>query len=302
MEEITVRFWQPQDLPDLQEIFTAAFGDPPDIAAAFHRVFLTAPEVCTLAAVPDPERPAGRPVAAAYCLPGPTLHFPDRSIPSAYLYAFGCLPAWRGQGITKKVYTSVFTALHQQGLAGCLIPATDALLQAYNRTGYSFVPLGRIRSARATGADARKAVPLPAEPLPWQEYARLREAWLQPHPHAAYPDSYYRLAEAYDYSFLALPGALAAVIPLEGRCVVAELLCPEANPARALAGIAEACPAVEYEVRTPAFFPGPGELRTFAYCHDPGERRAQATVRPALDSVLFRSPETESFWYPFGLE
>ena len=49
MEEITVRFWQPQDLPDLQEIFTAAFGDPPDIAAAFHRVFLTAPEACTLA-------------------------------------------------------------------------------------------------------------------------------------------------------------------------------------------------------------------------------------------------------------
>ena len=102
--------------------------------------------------------------------------------------------------------------------------------------------------------------------------------------------------------------ALATVIPLEDRMIVAELLCPGADPACALAGIAEACPAHKYEVRTPAFFPGPGELRTFAFYHDPGERgdreRRDGLFRSPGErrDGLFRSPEPESFWYPFGLE
>ena len=51
MKEIMIRFWQPSDLPDLQEILTVSFGDPPETVEAFYRSFLTAPEACLLAAI-----------------------------------------------------------------------------------------------------------------------------------------------------------------------------------------------------------------------------------------------------------
>ena len=281
-----IRFWRPPDLPGLREIFTVSFGDPPETADAFHRVFLTAPEACMLAAVPEDGRPDGRPVAAAYCLPGAGLCFPEGRIPSVYLYAFGCLPEYRGRGIMKQVYTAVFEEARGQAPASCLIPVSDGLLQAYNRTGFTFVPLGRIRTAEVGGAAARDAEKLPAERIPWQAYARRREEWLKPYPHADYSDSYYELAAEYGYVFLSMPGALAVMIPLGDRFIAAELLCPSADPARALAGAAEACPAGKYEVRTPAFFPGPGKIRPYAYWH----------------AAAGDLSGTEDFWYPFGLE
>lgn len=286
MKDILIRSWKPQDLPDLRKIFTVCFGDPPEIAEAFHRVFLNAPEACTLAAVPEAGRPEGRPVAAVYCLPGPELRFPERRVASVYLYAFGCLPEWRGRGITKHVYTTVFREAGERAPACCLIPVSDSLMQAYNRTGCTFVPLGRSRFARVTAGEIPAAGALPAERISRQEYARRREEWLNHRPHAVYPEAFYSLGEEYGYAWLAFPGALAAVIPAGDRCIVAELLCPEADPDRALAGVAEACPAEEYEIRTPVFFPGPGEIRPFAYIHAEAEDL----------------PVNREFWYPFGLE
>ncbi len=286
MNEIMIRFWQPSDLPDLREIFSVSFGDPPEIPEAFPRAFLTAPEACMLAAVAEDGRPEGRPAAAAYCLPGPGLCFPEGRIPSVYLYAFGCLPEYSGRGFMKRVYTALFAEARRLAPASCIIPVSDGLLQAYNRSGFTFVPLGRIRAAEISGSAARAAEKLPAERIPWQEYARRREEWLKPFPHADYPLSYYELSSAYGYVFLSMPGALAAMIPGENRFIAAELLCPSADPARALAGAAGACPAEKYEVRTPVFFPGPGEFRPFAYWHGPAENLSG----------------TEAFWYPFGLE
>ena len=230
-----IRFWQPSDLPDLQEILTVSFGDPPETVEAFYRSFLTAPEACLLAAIPEEGRPEGRPAAAAYCLPGPVLCFPEKKIPSVYLYAFACKPAWRGRGIMKQVYTALFEAACKQAPVSCIIPVSEGMLQAYNRTGFTFDPLGRVRSAEITGTEACAADALPAERLSWQEYARFREIWLKPYPHAVYPDSYYSLSAEYENVFLSLPGALAAVIPLGNRCIVSELLCPYAEPARAVA-------------------------------------------------------------------
>ena len=281
-----IRFWQEPDLPDLREVFIASFGDPPEIVKAFHRVFLTAPEACILAAVPEEGRPAGRPVSAGYCVPGAALCYPGRRAESAYLYAFGCLPAWRGRGIGKRVYTALFAESARLAPASCIIPATDSLLQAYNRTGFTFAPLGRIRSAEVSGAEASAAEPLPAERIPWREYARRREAWLEDYPHAAYPETFFRLMDAYGNIALEMPGAIAAVIPLDRRCIVSELLCRGADPAQALAGIAGVCPAERYTVRTPVFFPGTGVVRPFAYCHGAAESAEGA----------------EAFWYPFGLE
>ena len=186
----------------------------------------------------------------------------------------------------KQVYTALFEAACKQAPVSCIIPVSEGMLQAYNRTGFTFDPLGRVRSAEITGTEACAADALPAERLSWQEYARFREIWLKPYPHAVYPDSYYSLSAEYENVFLSLPGALAAVIPLGNRCIVSELLCPYAEPARAVAGIAAACRAEQYEVRTPSFFPGPGEFRSFAYCHAAGE-----TI-----------PAAEEFWYPFDLE
>ena len=57
MNDILIRFWQPSDLPDLWEIFSVCFGDPPETAEAFHRTFLAAPENCMLAAVPEDGKP-----------------------------------------------------------------------------------------------------------------------------------------------------------------------------------------------------------------------------------------------------
>ena len=284
LRDISVRFWQPQDVPDLREIISVSFGDTPEMVKAFHDIFLSAPEACLLAAVPEEKRPQGRPVAAAYCLPGPVLAFRSRRIPSVYLYAFACLPAWRGQGIMKRVYTALFAEACRQAPCACIVPASDGLMRAYNRSGFLFSPLGGMRSARITGAG--KAGFPPAERLPWQEYARRREAWLEPYPHAVYPDAYYRLMTAYGTAFLSAPGALAAATPLEGRVLVNELLCPSADPGEALAGIAAACPAGQYEVRTPLFFPGPGESRSYAWMVE----AAEAVSRPA------------DFWYPFGME
>ena len=282
--DVMIRSWQPSDVPDLREIFCVSFGDPPEIAEAFHHRFLTAPEACLLAAVPEENRPEGRPAAAAYCLPGPVLSAGGRRVSSVYLYAFACLPAWRGRGIMKQVYTALFEDACRRAPALCIAPASEGLLQAYNRSGRIFSPLGRVRSARVTGIGGA-ALP-PAERLPWQEYARRREAWLSPYPHAVYPEDYYRLMTDFGALFLSVPGALAAVNRLEGRAVVSELLCPAADPDAVLPAIAAACPAEQYEVRTPVFFAGPGEAHPYVYIHEPGE----ALGLPA------------DFWYPFCLE
>ena len=137
-----------------------------------------------------------------------------------------------------------------------------------------------------TGETARAVGAPRAERIPWEEYARRREEWLAPYPHAVYPEAYYRLAAEYGNVFLCMDGALAAVIPGEDRCRVAELLCDGAEPVRAAAGIAAVCPAEEYEIRTPVFFPGDGEARPFTYCLGTGEE----------------IHGTEDFWYPFALE
>lgn len=284
--DFTLRFWQPPDRADLLEMFSIVFGDPPETAETFQRTFLTAPEACILAAVPEEGRPEGRPVAACYCLPGPALCIPGQQrTASVYLYAVGCLPAWRGKGIGMKMAAALFAEAGRQAPVSCIIPATEGLLQAYNRIR-PLSPLGHSRIAEAAGTEIGSAEALPAERISWQDYARRREDWLASYPHAAYPDSYYSLAEAYGNVFLALPGALAAAFPLEDKWVVSELLCPFADPARALAGIAAACPARQYEIRTPAFFPGPGEIRPFAYCHDTAGN---------LDAP-------DHFWFPFALE
>ena len=284
MSDVMIRFWQPSDIPELREIFSVSFGDPPEIVKAFHTFFLTTPDACVLAAVPDENRPEGRPVAAAYCLPGPALSVQARRIPSVYLYAFACLPEWRGRGIMKQVYTALFAEAGRKAPAACIVPASDELMEAYNRSGCIFSPLGGIRSARMTGI-GKDGFP-PAERLPWQEYARRREAWLEPYPHAVYPDSYYRLMEAYGNVFLSGPGMLAAVTVLEDHALVAEMLCPSTDPAGALAAIAAACPAEQYEIRTPVFFPGPGGIHPYAYIHE----AAETVSWPA------------GFWYPFGME
>lgn len=286
MPAFAVRSWLPGDIPELKEIFAASFGDPPEVVDAFYRAFLAGPETCVVAAVPDTEKPEGRAVAAGYVLPGPALRFSDTaSVPSVYLYALGCLPACRRRGYGMAVYRSMLARGKSMAPAECGIPASEALVQVYDRI-HPMVPLGRSRIAEMSSAGASGAEPLAVEHLSWEVYAGRREQWLGSHPHAVYPESYYRLSAEFGSLFLALPGALAALIPLEGRCVVSELLCIGADPARAVAGIAAACPAEGYEIRTPAFFPGPGSLRRFAYYHD--------TAEPL--------PAPEDFWFPFGLE
>ena len=282
----TVRGWISEDIPELREIFAASFGDPPEVIDAFHRTFLSGPDCCAVAAVPDTEKPSGKAVAAGYLLPGPVLCFPDmEDIPAAYLYALGCLPDYRRRGFGSAVYGALLAHGEKTASPVCVLPASEALVRAYGRV-CPIRPLGGSRVAELDGPRAAGAAPLAAVRLGREEYALRREECLAPYPHAAYPDAFYRLMDEYGNLFLSFPGALAAVVPLENRCVVSELLCTGADPARVIAGIAGLCPAERYEVRTPVFFPGPGEVRSFVYCHDP----AGALSVPV------------SFWYAFGLE
>jgi len=283
LEEYVVRPWQPTDIPDLREIFTASCGDSPEEVDTFFRAFLTGPEACTVVAVPEEGRPEGRPVAAGYCVAGIGLQYSARKqVPAEYLYALGCLPARRGHGFGMKLHELMFSGGGKPGVLRCMIPVSEGLLQAYRRISMP-VPLGRIRTAEIRREEIT-ATPPAAETLSPEEYARRREKMLAPWPHAAYPAAWFSLMAEYNDVFLAMPGAQAAVIPMEGYCIVAELLCPGADPAGALAGVAAACPAERYRVRTPAFFPGPGSLRPFAYC------AGEAEAPP------------EDFWFPFGLE
>lgn len=286
MTPFSVRGWQTGDIPELREIFAASFGDPPEIIDAFHRVFLSGPDCCAVATVPDAERPEGRAAAAGYLLPGPVLRFPDREdIPAAYLYALGCLPAFRRRGFGSAVYRALLGYGEKAASAVCVLPASEMLVRTYGRI-CPIRPLGGSRVAELEGPPDTDAVPPAAERLSREEYALRREECLAPYPHAAFPDSFYRLMEEYGNLFLSFPGALAAAVPLENRCVVSELLCTGADPARVIAGIAGFCPAERYEIRTPVFFPGPGEVRPFAYCHDP----AGTLSLP------------DGFWFAFGLE
>jgi len=283
---ISIRLWQPSDIPALREIFSATFGDSPEEVDAFFRAFLHAPRACVLASVTMPEHPAGLTVSAVYCIPGPVLRFSSRNqVPSGYLYALGCLPAWRHRGIGMAVYREMLRQSRLEAPAACGIPADEGLVQAYDRI-HPMIPLGRTRFAEFRGEALSADAPFRAEPISEEDYARRREDWLSSHPHAVYPDSWFRLMAEYGSLFLALPGALAAVTPGKDRCVVQELLCPDADPLAALSGIARLCPAKIYEVRTPVFFPAPGEVRRWAYYHHAEEG----------------TPAPEDFWYPFGLE
>lgn len=282
----TVRNWRPEDIPEMRKIFAASFGDPPEVIDAFHRVFLTGPDCCAVAAVPDAERPDGKAVAAGYLLPGPVLRFPDREdIPAAYLYALGCLPDFRRRGFGSSVYRALLANGEKTGAMVCVLPASEVLVRAYGRV-CPICPLGSSRVAELEDWRAADAVPLAPKRLSREEYALRREECLAPYPHAAYPESFYRLMDEYDNLFLSFPGALAAVVPLGNRCVVSELLCTGADPVRVIAGIAGLCPAERYEIRTPVFFPGPGEVRSFVYCH------------PPADEMFL----PDSFWFAFGLE
>ena len=284
--EFSVRPWQPADIPELRDIFAASFGDPPEVIDAFHRAFLNTPEACVLAAVPETGRPEGRAVAAGYCLPGPTLRFSEsESCASAYLYALGCLPEMRGRGIGMAVYREMLIRSAEIAPASCIIPATEALVRAYNRV-HPMMPLGRSRIAEMSGAEAAAAAPVRTERIGWEEYARRREEVLAACPHAVYPESYGRLMSEFGHIFLTMPGALGAAIPLEDRCIVTELLCTGTDPGQAVAGIAAVCPAEHWEIRTPVFLPGPGTARCFAYYPYAAEG----------------TPAPEEFWYPFGLE
>ena len=157
----TVRGWISEDIPELREIFAASFGDPPEVIDAFHRTFLSGPDCCAVAAVPDAEKPSGKAVAAGYLLPGPVLCFPDlEDIPAAYLYALGCLPDYRRRGIglrmvqlatdiTKIVYT-------KRGVSDFDLYDHDAFCEAYGFTPLQFIDVRETLAALARGEAAEK--------------------------------------------------------------------------------------------------------------------------------------------------
>ena len=73
----------------------------------------------------------------------------------------------------------------------------------------------------------------------------------------------------------------------DGVCIVQELLAVQGAGMDVIAGIAEACPAESYQVRTPMFFPGPGSTRDWMM---------------RLEETGSSEQMAGEFWYPFSLE
>ena len=79
-----------------------------------------------------------------------------------------------------------------------------------------------------------------------------------------------------------------AAVEMNGDvCRVLELLAPEGDWAQVLAAVADRFPAKEYVVRTPLFYPGPGEIRPFVL----------AALSPEI-----RQPLPAELWWGFAFD
>ena len=172
------------------------------------------------------------------------------------------MPEYRGRGIGSVVYKAANEAILKSADAACILPAEPGLYAFYERTA-GVTPVSHAREAvisreEITGSEPRMAVRFPAE-----RYAGVREQILSGLPHAVLPVEYYEFLEETGTEFFLLENGLAAAENDGKTCRILELLDSEEDYMRSVAGIARWCRADEYIVRTPLFFPGPGQERPF---------------------------------------
>ncbi len=170
MPDVHIRRAAVADLPALTRLWQTAFGDPPELIAAFyHRL---PPESAAWVVEAD-----GRVVTAAHLLDG-WLHTADGdALPCAYVYAVSTDPAQQGHGYASALMQRFAADADTSGCALYTLPAEASLYDWYRSVmGTTQTARGeRLRIARQTNTE-----PLPhVEPVSAPEYAALREQVLQ---------------------------------------------------------------------------------------------------------------------------
>lgn len=157
--------------------------------------------------------------------PAAALHWLDCSCQGqrlAYLYAVATHPAYRGQGLCRRLMDETHTALAGRGYAGTLlVPADEGLRAMYVKMGY-----------RACGGIAEftcpAGTPLPLRRVGPEEYAALRRKLLGPRGVIQEGENLLLLAQF--HHLYAGDDLLLAASVQEGKLFVPELL---GNPAAA---------------------------------------------------------------------
>lgn len=170
MPDVHIRRAAAADLPALTRLWQTAFGDPPELIAAFYHRF--PPESAAWVVEAD-----GQIVTAAHLLTGRLHTAADDILPCAYVYAVSTDPAQQGHGYASALMQR-FAA--DAGTSGCVLytlPAEASLYDWYRSV------MGTTQTAcgeRLCIDQRAKAEPLPhVEPISAPEYATLREQALQ---------------------------------------------------------------------------------------------------------------------------
>jgi len=261
MTEYKLRLWHPGDEDALRRVWKAGFGDSDTFIGEFFARFLK-PGACLLAEAD------GKTVSAMYILEGPVLRpYPGLELASAYTYALATLPSYRGRGIGAAVYRACCASALSGGAdAACVLPAEKGLYSFYeaavkNRTASA------VREVHYTREGLLTVRPNLCVRIGAIEYAGRREALLAGRPHGVMPEDFYKWQQTLfglsGGGFFAVGGGVAAAETDGSICYVREFLDPGGYTAEAAAAIAAFCPAMDYIVRAPLFFNGPGETRRF---------------------------------------
>ncbi len=284
MDNVTIRSWRKEDLPRLVTLWQEGFGDDKAYIDAYHSIYLKSGSC--LVAEAD-----GEVVSAMYIMNGPLLFPPSgRSLSTAYTYALTTDRAWRGRGIGAAVYKACTAAALQWADAACVLPSEPGLYPFYEKaTGC--IPVSRIREARISLEDIPGTARDNIASISSGEYYLRRKALLRGLPYAVMTPTLLTLETLHMRRFgggmLDLDGDIAAVEMDGDTCRVLELLAPEGDWADVLATVAYCFPAKQYDVRTPLFFPGPGEERPFVL----------AALGPEI-----RVPLPDDLWWGFAFD
>ncbi len=259
MTDLHIRPWRREDLPRLTQLWQTAFGDSLEYIDAFRSHFLQ-PDSCLVAEAD------GRAVSAMYILDGPLLFPPDgTALSSAYTYALATAPAYRGRGIGTAVYRACVAAALERADAACVLPAEPSLYPFYEKAAgcrpVSYVREGVIPAGELSLSGR------PAGLISPGEYYLRRKSLLRGTPYAVVSGPLLQMEslqmQRAGGGFVSLEGDIAAVEMDGGLCRVLELISPTGSWRSLLEALAVRFPAERYAVRTPVYFPGPGEIRPF---------------------------------------
>lgn len=219
MADTVIRRAGSDELPALQTLWEAVFGDPPEFIQAFFTYF--PPEASGWVVSRETEI-----CSAAYLLTGNRLIYADQSYPCAYVYAVATPEAQRGRGYASQLMRYFAQMADEHGFALYTHPAEPGLF-AWYRDVMDATGIGA-GSETTVQCDPHYKPLLPVHAKSAAEYARLRETWLAAVPHVALSEAFLTLQA--EYSALLQVGDGCAVAEAEnGTLLVKELLVPDAQ-------------------------------------------------------------------------